>query len=163
VPFWDGFAAEAPELADLVRTRFEATGLGLLATVRRDGSPRISPVEPMIAADDLWLGMMPASLKAADVRRDPRVALHAATIDTEVHDGDAKVAGRAVPVAEAGDEMARYRAAVAARAAHVPDGPFPLFRLDLSEASHLQPDADGQFLVIQIWRPGREVERIERR
>src|ERR671935_3336335 len=95
---WRDVASAAPELAALVRARFEATGLGLLATLRRDGSPRISGIEPLFTADDLWLGMMPGSRKAADLLRDPRFALHSATTDKQVTHGDAKINGRAVVV-----------------------------------------------------------------
>src|SRR5919198_1030257 len=95
---WSSVTSAAPELAKTVRARFEATGLGLLATLRRDGSPRISGIEPLFTADDLWLGMMPGSRKASDLVRDPRFALHSATVDKQVTQGDAKVGGRAVLV-----------------------------------------------------------------
>src|SRR5438046_1873805 len=96
--FWSEVEKAAPELAAKVRERFDAHGLGLLATIRRDGSPRISGLEPLFSLGDLWLGMMPGSLKAADLLRDPRFALHSATTDKQVTEGDAKVAGRALPV-----------------------------------------------------------------
>jgi hypothetical protein len=76
-----GFEAAAPELAARVRARFEATGLSLMATVRRDGSPRISPVEAFCAGTAVWLGIMDASLKARDLQRDRRLSLHSATAD----------------------------------------------------------------------------------
>ena len=92
---WEEVTAAAGGLADDVRARFEATGLGLLATLRKDGSPRISGIEPSFAVGEVWLGMMDGSLKALDLRRDPRLALHSATVDKEVKDGDARVTGRA--------------------------------------------------------------------
>src|ERR687886_3125309 len=95
---WKDVASSAPELAALVRARFEATGLGLLATLRRDGSPRISGIEPLFTDDELWLGMMPESRKADDLLRDPRFALHSATEDKQVTHGDARLSGRAVLV-----------------------------------------------------------------
>jgi len=78
---WTEVAVSAPELAADVRGRFEAHGLALLATVRADGAPRISGIEPLFAGDHLWLGMMEGSRKGADLRREPRFALHSATID----------------------------------------------------------------------------------
>src|SRR4051812_49049254 len=81
---WTDIEADAPELAATVRARFEAHGMGLLATLRRDGSPRISGIEPLFALGELWMGMMPGSRKAADVVRDPRFALHSATTDKDV-------------------------------------------------------------------------------
>src|ERR687886_2491054 len=98
MPAWKDVASAAPELAALVRARFEATGLGLLATLRRDGSPRISGIEPLFTDDELWLGMMPDSRKATDLVRDARFALHSATVDKQVTQGDAKIGGRAVLV-----------------------------------------------------------------
>src|SRR5690349_13866837 len=91
---WLEFTEAAPELASRVRGRFEATGLGFLATLRRDGSPRLTGVEPLFALDEVWLGMMPGSRKALDLRRDPRLALHNASTDKEVRDGDARITGR---------------------------------------------------------------------
>src|SRR3954447_26094731 len=98
---WNETEEAAPELAAAVRGRFEAHGLGLLATLRRDGSPRISGIEPLFASGELWLGMMPASRKSADLLRDPRLALHSATVDKDVADGDAKIFGRAEAIGEA--------------------------------------------------------------
>ena len=95
---WSDVVIAAPELAAAVQARFDAHGLGLLATLRRDGSPRISGIEPLFALGEVWLGMMPESRKALDLLRDPRFALHNATVDKAVTEGDAKLAGRAIPV-----------------------------------------------------------------
>lgn len=160
MPSWSSFAAESPDLAARVQARFEATGLAFLATLKRDGSPRISGIEPLIAVGELWLGMMEGSRKAADVRRDPRLALHAASVDKNASEGDAKVAGRAVHATP--EEFERYHAAVSAAGA-VPPGPFPLFRVDLTEASLLTVAATGDHLVIESWKPGAAVNRVERR
>src|SRR2546429_100973 len=97
---WSEVESAAPELAERVRERFEATGLGLLATLRADGSPRISGIEPLFALDELWLGMMHGSRKAADLQRDPRLALHNATEDKQVTNGDARITGRAVEISD---------------------------------------------------------------
>ncbi len=158
---WSSFSAEAPELAGLVRARFEATGLAFVATLKRDGSPRISGIEPIIDGGELWLGMMDGSRKAADMARDPRLALHAASVDKEVRGGDAKLGGRAVPASD--DEFERYAAASAARSGGVPPGRFPLFRMDLTEASLLRLGPSGDHLLIEWWRPGAGVTRVERR
>lgn len=88
---WAEFEAEASELAAKLRARVEASGLAFLATLRREGSPRISGVEPSIALGELWIGMMPDSLKGVDLQRDPRLALHSASIDKEMKEGDAKL------------------------------------------------------------------------
>ena len=116
---WSDVEAAAPELAAIIRARFEAHGMGLLATLRRDGSPRISGIEPLFALGELCLGMMPGSLKAADVVRDPRFALHSATTDKNVTEGDAKVSGSVVAVVDE-EEFARFREAFAAATGYPP-------------------------------------------
>ncbi len=160
MPNWGEVRAVAPELADAVQRRFEAHGLALLATLRRDGSPRISGIELLFAEGELWLGMMPGSRKAQDLDRDPRLALHSATVDKEVKEGDAKLFGTGLPV---GDDATweRYLAALQAQAGSVPEGRFPAFRVDVREVSLLRPA--GDHLDIQWWREGEPVHRVERR
>jgi Pyridoxamine 5'-phosphate oxidase len=157
---WRDVATAAPEVAALVRRRFEATGLGLLATLRRDGGPRISGLEPLFTDDELWLGMMPGSLKVADLVRDPRFALHSATIDKQVTEGDARVSGRAVLV-EDEPTKAQFRAAFKDHTGtDIPPGDFMLFRADVSELSTIQPG--GDHLNIDHWREGQPPRRVER-
>jgi hypothetical protein len=158
---WNDVATAAPDLAARVRTRFEAHGLGLLATLRADGSPRISGIEPVVTDDEVWLGMMPDSLKSRDLRRDPRLALHSATVDKEVREGDARIAGHAVPVADA-DRVEGFRAAFAAATGQAaPPGPFDLWVVDLTEVSMVQPA--GDHLRIEVWTPERGLRVVERR
>jgi hypothetical protein len=158
---WSEVESVEPELAALVRQRFDAHGLGLLATLRRDGSPRISGVEPLFALGELWLGMMPNSRKALDLLRDPRFALHSATIDKEVRDGDAKLSGRAIPVDDE-PTIERYRDAFAARTGYrPPPGPFHLFRAGIIDLSTVHPA--GDHLDIRWWREGAGAGRLERR
>ena len=160
MPDWSHVAAAAPDLAALARARFEATGLGLLATLRRDGAPRISGIEPLFTDDHLWLGMMPGSRKAEDLVRDPRFALHSATVDKQVTQGDAKVGGRALPVADETDVAAFRRAFEASTGYPPPPGPFTLFRADVHEVSTVQPA--GDHLNIDVWLAGSPPRRIER-
>ncbi len=80
---WQGFAAVAPGLAAMGEERFERTGLALVGTLRKDGWPRISPVEPYIVDGELMLGMMWRSRKALDLLRDPRVVVHSTTCNRE--------------------------------------------------------------------------------
>jgi putative heme iron utilization protein len=157
---WGEFEAAAPELAANVRARFEATGLSIMATVRRDGSPRISPVEAFFDDTDMWLGMMGASRKARDLQRDPRLALHSATADKNVAEGDAKVAGRAIEVTDA-DGIARFVAVTSAVLGGAPPEPFHCFTVDVTEASFLMPA--GDHLDIDIWTAGSAPRRVERR
>jgi len=156
---WSDVIAAAPDLAAAVQARFDAHGLGLLATVRADGAPRLSGIEPLFA-DDVWLGMMDGGRKSADLRRDPRLAMHSATVDKMVTDGDAKLTGRAV-LMQSADDRADFRAAVEAATGNPPpDGEFDLFRVDVESISLLTPA--GDHIVIEWWREGGEVQRVDR-
>jgi hypothetical protein len=108
---WATFTAEAPGIAEIFRRRHAAAhNLCLLATLRADGSPRISPMEPRVFEDDLWLVGMPGTAKFRDLDRDPRFALHTATVDPNVGDGDAKIWGQ---VEHVDDEAIQQRFAEA--------------------------------------------------
>jgi hypothetical protein len=161
VAAWREVELASPDLTGRVRARFEAHGLALLATIRPDGGPRINGIEPLFADGELWLGMMPDSLKGRDLHRDARFALHSATVDKEVTDGDARISGTAVAVTdEAGTD--RFRGAFeAATGTALPPGPLELFRADVSDLVLLWPNVDH--LVIESWREGRGERRIERR
>jgi Pyridoxamine 5'-phosphate oxidase len=155
---WEEFAHEAPDLAKAVRARFDAHSHKMLATVRRDGSPRISGIEVTFAGGEVWMGMMPGSLKALDLRRDPRLAIHSASLDPNMAEGDAKLSGRAEEVTDA-DRTEVYRRAIEP----VPEGPFHIFRVDLSEVVLTRVGDPPDHLVIESWREGRGVRRSERR
>jgi hypothetical protein len=162
---WTEFADAAPETAAVFLRRLDATGMALMATLRRDGSPRISPLEPDVSAGRLWLGSMPGSTKSRDLRRDPRLCLHSATDDKEVKDGDAKLWGVAV---EATDEATRraYVASVKEKTGNDLDefpGGFDLFWLDITAGSAVQLGADGNHLRITAWQAGADERVIERR
>ena len=157
---WSTFVETEPELAGRVRARFDAHLHHLLATLRRDGSPRLSGTETNFLLGELWLGMMLGSLKALDLRRDPRYALHSAPIDPEMADGDAKLAGRAVEVTDQAT-FQRVADALAAGKEMPPPGDYHLFRLDVSEASVVRPVGDE--LVVDLWKDGETARRIARR
>src|ERR671928_1057055 len=108
---WDEFAAAAPELARLGEERLRGRELCLVGTLRRNGYPRISPVEPEFVDGELMLGMMWRSPKALDLMRDPRCVVHSVVSDRTGVEGDFKLYGRAVDVRDP-QRRARYRAAV---------------------------------------------------
>ncbi|WP_208028090.1 pyridoxamine 5'-phosphate oxidase family protein [Rhabdothermincola sediminis] len=157
---WEDVCRSSPELAPAVQRRFEAHGLGLLATIRTDGFPRVSGVEPLFTRGELWLGMMPESRKALDLQRNDRLSLHSATTDKELTEGDAKVTGRAVEVKDETTKQ-QFLRWFAEENGHAPDGPFHLFRVDVTELALIRPG--GDHLVIESWRQGRGTRRIERR
>jgi hypothetical protein len=143
VASWSEFEAEAPELAARVRERLEAHGHKTIATIRRDGSPRISGTETEFTGGELWIGSMGAALKARDLQRDPRFALHSASEDPDVWTGDAKLAGVAEEVS-------------------APDATSHRFRLDLREVSTVGLDEERKALLIKVWTPGSGVRTIKR-
>ena len=156
---WSDVLVDAPELAKKVQARFDAHGLALLATIRADGFPRISPIEALFTADEVWLGMMPESRKALDLFRDPRLSMHNATEDKNVSKGDAKLVGRAVALDDAGVE--RARGVFAEHTGHPPpEGPMHAFTIDVLEISFLRPA--GDHLEIEWWKAGEEPRSIKR-
>lgn len=159
---WNDFSAAAPLLAATVQERFEATGLAMLATLRKDGSPRVSGIEPSFFEGELWLGMMDASLKARDLQRDPRLALHNATVDKEVKDGDAKVSGHAIEITDAATKQAFLKTFTEANGYGPPDdSPMHLFKVDITGAVTIKPG--GDHLVIESWTPDQGLRRVERK
>ena len=140
---WQGFAAAEPQLAALVRKSFAVRKHCTLATLRADGAPRISGTEVEFGESDVVLGMMPQSMKAKDLTRDPRVAVHSPTVDPidETHwAGEANFSG------------------IVARLDR--DDPGALwFRVELTSVVFTGLTDAGDALRIQLWRPeqGREV------
>jgi hypothetical protein len=155
---WTEVEAAAPELAAQARKVLEAHLHKTMATVRKDGSPRISGTEAKFFEGDIYLGSMPGSRKAADLRRDPRLALHCAPIYTKLTDGDAKLSGRAVEVTDPG-VIARFTDSLEER----PPDPFPLFRIDITELTLTRIGDPPDHIVIETWREGRGIQRFERR
>lgn len=152
---WQELLAEAPDLAERVQRRFGAHKHILLATLRHDGAPRLSGCEVQYSGGHLWVGMMGGSRKAADLQRDPRVALHSAPIDLELGDGDAKISGRAVEVVDEA-EIADWLGDQGSQ----PPGSFHLFRIDVSEVSIVR--VAGDRLVIDAWQQGRGTWQVDR-
>jgi hypothetical protein len=155
---WSEFSAAAPDLAEKARLRFEAHRHKTLATLRKDGSPRISGIEASVEEGELWLGMMDGSLKALDLRRDPRLALHSGSVDppdeASTWEGDAKIAGRAV---EVNDDATKRSISGES------PGPFHLFRVDITEVVVVRVGDPPDHLVIDSWREGLGRRHVERR
>jgi hypothetical protein len=149
---WAAFAAAEPALARRVEERFGIRKHKTLATLRRDGAPRISGIELEFAHGEIFLGMMPDSLKLRDLERDPRLAVHSPTDDPPPGNprgwrGEAKIAGNALEV-------------------DFPDSPVAggrRFRIDITEVvvTHLNEAADQ--LVVESWHPGKGTHWLERR
>jgi hypothetical protein len=152
---WRDVEAAEPDFARRVQERFDGGRHKTIATLRADGSPRISGIECEFVTGELQFGSMAASRKGADLHRDPRFALHGPTVhpvegQESEWPGEAKVSGRAVPrgplVAEEGEE--------------VPDG--ELFVADITEVVLTGLDDGATMLVIESWTPDRGLRRTER-
>ena len=151
---WKDFAVEAPNIAGVFVRRHEATGhLCMLATLRADGYPRISPMEPRVVDGQLVLVGMPNTLKFRDLARDPRFSLHTATVDPYVGDGDAKVWGQVVDLQDR-DLHRRFADDLFGESGMDLRGQAfdPFYVADLEGASSVA-FADGQ-LTVTTWRPG---------
>ena len=153
---WSEVEAEAPELAAQARKFFDAHVHKMIATLRQDGSPRISGIEVSFVAGDLWTGSMWHAVKALDLRRDPRFALHSGSSDPTEWKGDAKVAGRAEEIADPERKAQIVGGAAPVDSSHV-------FRLDLVELVVVRLGQPADHIVVEAWHAGRGVSRRERR
>ena len=129
---WRDFAAAEPELAAAGRSLLHQFGVGLafLATVRKDGAPRLHPVCPVLSDDHLFVLITPTSPKRHDLMRDGRYALQTFPQPKPGSD-EFCVAGRAVLV-----EHPATRAAALRDAKHMADASEILFELWIDRVMH---------------------------
>jgi hypothetical protein len=147
---WRDVEQAAPEFAQRVRALFDAHKHKTIATLRADGSPRISGIETAFEDGELTFGSMQNARKGADLRRDPRFALHSATVDpvegAEAQwPGEAKISGRAIsagPITEG------------------PDG--DSFHVDIAEVVHTHLNEQATLLVVEWWTPADRLRSVER-
>ncbi len=159
---WMDFERAAPELAALGRERIEQFGFVFLGTVRKDGGPRVNPAEAHIVEGHLALALIPWSLKAGDLLRDPRAFLHTPVQDPRSGEpGEFKLRGRALEVAERS-----LRRAVAdtleRRSRYRPPDDWHLFTLDVESAAFLRYDAEAELHRMLVWTPERGLESSTR-
>ena len=149
---WQQFAAQSPELAAIGEAQFARTGLALVGTLRRDGWPRISPVEPFIVDGQLYLGMTWRSVKALDLLRDPRCVVHSTVSDREGTEGEFKVYGRAVEINNL-DERRRFGDTVYEAIGFRPEEPeFHCFAIAIESVAFSQL-RNGEFHHL-VWKAG---------
>ncbi len=144
---WAEFESAEPEFASRVRKLVTLRKHLTMATLRSDGSPRISGTEVEFADGELRIGSMPRAVKAMDLRRDPRVAIHGPTNDPPPNKpagwkGEAKIAGRAREV-DSGSDALR-------------------FLIDVHEVVITRLNEAGNRLVVESWNPGRGYRSMER-
>ncbi|WP_185993299.1 pyridoxamine 5'-phosphate oxidase family protein [Rhodococcus sp. KBS0724] len=149
---WKQFSEEVPALATAVEARFTAHKHHVLATLRKDGSPRVSGTEVEMLDGRLVLGSMFGALKAKDLFRDGRYALHSNPGEHTMEGGDAKIAGIAREVS--GEE---FETVLASYTYEVPK-PLHLFILDITEVVHTT--VDDEHMYVDLWKPGKEIARF---
>ncbi|MDQ6725291.1 MAG: pyridoxamine 5'-phosphate oxidase [Actinomycetota bacterium] len=147
---WGEFSDAEPDLAARVRHLFTAYKHHTMATLRRDGSPRISGTEVDFDGDGLFLGMMAGARRVLDLRRDSRLALHSHTVDPPDGDpgawsGEAKIAGSGREEQVAGGEDGSHR-----------------FSVDITEVVFTRVGSPADHLVIEAWGPDRGLVRFRR-
>jgi hypothetical protein len=138
---WQEIERDFEEFAAKVKARFEAGTNKTIATLRRDGAPRISGTEMKFEKGEVTLGMMGGSMKLLDVRRDPRIAVHSPTLEPpadrpESWPGDAKLAGTAVETPPP---------------PHTPFVGAGFFRIDIAEIALTYVGDPPDHLVIESW------------
>lgn len=146
---WQEVEQAEPEFAQRVRALFDAHRHKTIATLRADGSPRISGIEAVFENGELVFGSMPDARKGADLRRDPRFALHSATVDPVEGaeagwPGEAKISGRAITAGPA------------------TEGDGDRFHADIAEVVHTHLNEQATMLVVEWWTPTHGLRRIER-
>ena len=145
---WADLERAEPEFAARVQALFDARRHKTIATIRADGSPRISGIEAVFENGELTFGSMPHARKGADLRRDPRFALHSATVDPEdgapaQWPGEAKISGRAMLTGPSTDGSDRFQA-------------------DIEQVVHTHLNEQATMLVVEWWTPTHGLRRVER-
>ena len=152
---WAEIEAEDAQFAAKVRALFDAHRHKVLATLRKDGSPRVSGIEVAFSDGDIWMGSMPKSRKAADLARDPRLALHCTSddppADPTAWQGDAKLAGRAVVV----DDPARLKSM-----GEGGEGAGVLYQIDITEIVLTGMGDPPDHLDVRVWTPARGLRTL---
>jgi hypothetical protein len=156
---WADLEERQPRLGALARERLLEPGVVLVVTIRRDGTPRLSPVEPWLMDGDLWLSMLWGSLKARDLERDQRILVHSIVTNREGGEGELKIRGRAVPEDRA-EVQERYAAEVSRQLGWTPvPGSFHLFRIDLESVAFVRYDHTTGDQFTATWPPAKEFVR----
>ncbi len=146
---WNEFAQAAPDLAKAGEERFERWGLILLGSMRKDGTPRISPVEPLIVGGELMLGMMWQSKKALDLLREPRCLVHSIITNKDGTEGEFKLRGTAREIADL-DVRETYSKALFEKIGFRPEEPeWHLFAIDIEHAALVA--FEGEQKTVQTW------------
>lgn len=155
---WSDLVSEQPVLAGIAYEKLIAPGVLLIGTIRRDGSVRISGVEPLILAGRLWLSMLPDSMKVRDLHRDPRLVLNSVITNPEP---GVEIKMRCTARPEPDHALhERYATAVARELGWQPIvGRFDLFTIGIEDVTYVGYDADTHGQHVARWPSGTEYVR----
>jgi hypothetical protein len=156
---WSDFAASAPEVAQPVLALIKRHGFVFAGTIRRDGTPRISPVEAHVVRDELMLVMIEGTLKARDLMRDPRIVLNAPIIDPADPGAEFKLRGRVVEVDDPAQRAAAADA-IASASGWRPPRTWHYFAVRVDDVAHLAWEAGA--LDMLHWTLDRGTRRVRR-
>ena len=154
---WHDLETAAPEIARLGRERLDQARVALLATLRKDGSPRISPIEPYLTQGHLLFGAMSWSLKTRDLFRDPRCVLHSAISAPEGGEGELKLYGRATEA----DDQTRESCREGWWLERPPDAA-TVFALSIEQATFISWDTARGQMTARRWSPQRGLSETRR-
>ena len=147
---WAQFKESSHDLAALAEERFQRHGLVLIGTLRHNGWPRISPVEPLIVDGVLYLGMSHRSRKALDLLHDPRITVQTIISNKDGTEGEVKLYGRAEDV-QSPEIRRTYLEAVHRELGYElsADEPFHLFAVDVESAAYVVIEGEKQ--RVRVW------------
>ena len=167
---WAELQAAEPEFAERLRVVFDSPRHKVLATLRKDGSPRLSGIEVSLEDGEAWIGSMPGSRKGADLARDPRLAVQVTSEDPDPENpsawaGDARLSGSASIV----DDLSRLRAMASGEDASADaeqvvaeEGAGLLYRVDITDAVLARVADTNDHMVIESWSPKRGYQSVDR-
>lgn len=156
---WANFEVAAPTLAAQGRELIEHFRFVLVGTIRRDGTPRISPVEARLVRGQLMLVMIPGTLKARDLLRDPRILVNSPITHPGDPNREFKLRGRVVEIQDPELREATAGAMEATSGWRPPDG-WHFFALDIQEASFLT--WQNGILDLISWNHDRGLDSVSR-
>jgi|HubBroStandDraft_6_1064221.scaffolds.fasta_scaffold947159_1 hypothetical protein len=155
---WSEISARQPALGAIADRLLIEPGVLLAGTIRRDGTARISGVEPLVLDGELWLSMMSGSAKSRDLGRDPRLVLNS-VITSPNPAAEIKVRGTARAVTGQ-HRQERYAAAVRDRIGWQPVvGQFTLFVIDVADVTYIGSEPGTGAQHVAQWPPGNEYIR----
>jgi Pyridoxamine 5'-phosphate oxidase len=156
---WADFESAAPEVAAGGREQLERFRYVYVGTIRKDGTPRISPVEAHLVRGHLMLVMIAGTLKARDLRRDSRLVLNSPVLDPADPRAEFKLRGRAVDIDD--EELREATAnAIEATSGWRPPDHWHFFSVEIQEAAHIA--WEGGVMDMTRWSRGAGIQRDRR-